>query len=151
MNLLSEYQTEIQGALKNIFDTFKRDAPLRFYKPSVEEVVVFDVDFNSDLQEYSNPNVELTQQYADFYCVVIYPKAGDSYSSFIGGGSNIQVKGEQDLGLLKIRFEEDAYLYLKDCVRFTFMGENYTRISDIRKIGLLGTFNLYQVDLKKVN
>ena len=46
--------------------------------------------------------------------------------------------------------EADAYEYVKDTIRFTFMGDNYRKISSTRKLGVLGTFNLYQLNLKKV-
>ena len=144
MNLLEDYKTEVAAVMKDIFDTFKRETPLRFYKPSIEHV------FNSDLQEYSDPNVTLIEQYAEFYCRIIYPKAADSFSTFIGGGENITAKAEQDFGLLNIQMEADAYEYVKDTIRFTFMGDNYRKISSTRKLGVLGTFNLYQINLKKV-
>jgi hypothetical protein len=150
MNLLEDYKAEVSAVMKDIFDTFKRETALRFYKPSIEHVVIFDPNFNSDLQEYSDPNVTLTEQYSDFYCRIIYPKAADTFSTFIGGGENIQAKAEQDFGLLNIQMEADAYEYVKDTIRFTFMGDNYRKISSTRKLGILGTFNLYQLNLKKV-
>jgi hypothetical protein len=150
MNLLEDYKTEVASVMKDIFDTFKRETPLRFYKPSIEHVVIFDENFNSDLQEYSDPNVTLTEQYTEFYCRIIYLKAADTFSTFIGGGENITAKAEQDFGLLNIQMESDAYEYVKDTIRFTFMGDNYRKIPPIRKLGVLGTFNLYQLNLKKV-
>jgi hypothetical protein len=151
MNLLDDYKPAISGAMKDIFDTFKRDTPLRFYKPSVEDVVIFDEEFNSDLQEYSNPNAELQEQSQEFYCRIIYPKAQDTLNNSIKGGANMLIKGEQDLGILYIQMEKDAYDYLEDTTRFNFMGQNYRKLSADRKLGMLGTFNLYQINLQMVN
>lgn len=151
MNLLTEYTSQINSVMGNIFDTFKRSTLLRFYKPAEEEVVIFDPDFNADLEEYHNPNANYTPQYQDFECRIIYPKRENTLSNFIGGGSNLQIKGIQELGIVYVQFKADALDYLKDSIRFTFEGEKYEKYTDIRKIGVLDTFNIYQLTLKKVN
>lgn len=151
MNLLEGYKDQVSGAMNDIFDTFANSTPFVFYKPSIEEVVIFDSFFNADLSEYSNPNVTLTEQFQEFRCRVIYPKRENTWSNFIEGGANIQVKGEQDLGIIYLQMKDDAFEYLKDSIRFTFMGDKYQKLTSPRKIGVLDTFNINQIVLKKVN
>lgn len=152
MNLLTSSEiAEVNAAMLDIFHTFRRDTPFVFYKPAEEEVVIFDDSFNADLSEYSNPNVTYTPQFESFYVRVIYPKRENTWENFFAGGANIQLKGEQDLGIVNIQMEQDAYDYIKDSIRFTFMGDKYQKLTSPRKLGVLGTFTLYQITLKKVN
>jgi hypothetical protein len=152
MSLLNdEYKSAINQAMDELFDTFARETPLRFYKPAVEEVVIFDENFNADLSEYSNENAVLTEQYEEFTCRLIYPKRENTFSNFIEGGANIQVKGIQELGILYIQMKEEAFNYLEGCVRFTVFGKKYQQLTTPRRIGVLDTFNTYQITLKEVN
>lgn len=151
MNLLEGFENEINSAMKSVFDTFKRNEPFYFYKPAEEEVIIFDENFNADLQEYNNPNAEYTVQAQPFYCRVIYPKRENTLETSMAGGANLQIKGLQDLGIIYLQMEEDAYDYIKDSIRFTFMGDKYEKFTSPRKLGILGTFNIFQITLKKVN
>lgn len=152
MNLLTDEEIlEVNSAMKDIFDSFKRNTPVVFYKPAEEEVVIFEDSFNADLQEYHNPNVTYIPQYQSFEVRIFFPKREGTFDVFIAGGSNLQVKGETDLGIVQIQMEQDAYDYIKDSIRFTFMGDKYQKLTSPRKLGVLGTFTLYQITLKKVN
>lgn len=149
MNLLTEYKSEIEDALKSIFDTYKRQEPFIFYKPSQEEIIILDPDFNSDLQEYDKENTTLTEQSQPFYCRVIFPRRESTLHTSIPN-TPVPINGEQDFSEVYLQMEEDAYLFVKDAIRFTFMGENYQKLSPVRKIGFLDTFNVYQIYLKRV-
>lgn len=153
MNLLSnDEKTAVNQAMLDLFDTFKRDEQMRFYKPNEEEIIILLNDFNADLEEYHNPNVTRETQYMDFDVRVIYPKRENTLFSSIEGGSNLNIKGLQELGIVNIQVkDEEAYNYMKDTIRFTFDGDKYEKATDIRKIGVLGAFNVYQITLKKVN
>jgi hypothetical protein len=150
MNLLEDYKTEIASAMKNVFDTYKRQEPFIFYKPSEEEIVILDPEFNADLQEFDSVGYNLTEQSQSFYCRVIFPRREKTYQTSISNIS-VPIHGEQDLGEVYLQMEEDAFLYIKDAVRFTFMGENYQKLSAVRKLGFLDNFTLYQIYLKRVN
>ena len=149
MNLLSDYTTEITNVMKDIFDTFKRQEPLTFYKTAEEQILILDSDFNADIQEYESENKVLVEQSQQFYCRIIFPKRESVFHTSIPNTS-IPIKGEQDFSEVYIQMEEDAYLFCKDAIRFTFMGENYEKLSPIRKIGFADTFNVYQLYLKRV-
>lgn len=150
MNLLTEYKAEISKAMKDIFDSFSRKEPLIFYKPNDEEIVILDPNFNADLEEYDSVNSTLVEKSQSFTCRVIFPKREGNYHTSIPNVS-IPIKGEQDFSEVYIQMEEDAYQYVKDSIRFTFMGENYQKLSPIRKLGFLDEFLIYQIYLKKVN
>lgn len=151
MNLLSDYKAEISGAMRDIFETFSRTEPMTFFKPNEEEVVIFDSSFNADLSEYNNPNVTLIENSRSFQCRIIYPRRENTYDGYIAGGSNIPIKGITELGIVNIQFREEALDYIKDTIRFTFMGEKYQKVSAIRRIGILDTFDVFQLSLKQVN
>lgn len=149
MNLLSDYNTDIANAMKDIFDTYKRQEPFVFYKTSEEQIIILDSDFNADLQEFDKESTVLVEQSQPFYCRVIFPKRESTFHTSIPN-TPIPINGEQDFAEVYLQMEEDAYLFIKDSIRFTFMGENYQKLSPVRRIGFLNTFNLYQIYLKKV-
>lgn len=153
MSLLDQtYKDEINTAMGQIFDTFANIAPFKFYKPNIEEIIIFDNDYNADLQEgVNNPNAILTEQYSEFRCRIIYPRRESTWENHIAGGANVAVKGEQDVGIIYLQFLEEANEYLKDSIRFTFMGDKYQKLTSPRKIGVLDTYNVYSITLKKVN
>ena len=136
--------------MENIFDTFARSEPLLFYKPNDEEIVILDPDFNADLQEYNATNSTLIEKSTSFICRVIFPKRESTFQTSVPNVST-QIKTEQDFAEVYIQMREDAYLYVKDTIRFTFRGENYQKLSPIRPLGFLDTFLIYQLYLKKVN
>ena len=152
MSLLTQSEKdEINSAMGQIFATFARAEKVKFYKPNVEEILIFDNDYNGDLSEYSNPNAVLTEQMAEFTCRVVFPSREKTWRNNLGGGANANLKFEQDLGLVYIQFLDEALDYIKDTIRFTFNGDKYQKDSSIRKIGVVDTFNVFQLSLKKVN
>lgn len=150
MNLLSEYKSEITEALTSIFDTFAREEPLVFYKPNDEEILILSPDFNADLEELNATNTNFIENSQSFICRIIFPKREGTYSNSIPN-ITIPIKAEQEFNEVYLQVKEDAYNYLKDAIRFQFLGENYQKMSPIRPIGFLDTFNVYQIYLKKVN
>lgn len=150
MNLLADYKNAITQALGDIFDTFKRSSLVTFYKMSEEQIVIMDPSFNADLQEFDAINTNLTEVSQQFECRIIFPKREGSYGNSIPN-ITIGIKSEQEFNEVYIQVKEDGYNYLKDAIRFQFLGENYQKMSPIRPIGFLDTFNVYQIYLKKVN
>lgn len=150
MNLLADYKSTITQAMEDIFDSFKRSSLITFYKMSEEEIVIMDPEFNADLQEFDATNTNLTEVSQQFECRIIFPKREGAYSNSIPN-ITIPIKAEQEFNEVYIQVKEDAYNYLKDAIRFQFLGENYQKMSPIRPIGFLDTFNVYQIYLKKVN
>jgi hypothetical protein len=149
MNLLEDYKTQITSVMSDIFDTFKRASLITFYKVNDEEVVILDPEFNADLQEYDAINTNLVEVSQQFECRIIFPKRESSFHTSVPNLS-VPIKSEQDFAEVYLQVKEDAYNFLKDTVRFQFMGENYQMMSPIRPIGFLDTFNVYQIYLKKV-
>lgn len=148
MNLVPpEMALSIRSALKDVFDTFKRSKPVRFYK-TAKEVVISDPNFSGDWDSYSN-KLPKTAQYRDFYCVVLYTER-QQFDSILKGNDE-QLRGEFQYNRLKIQMEPDAYEYLKDSHRFVFDGIEYQRDGTFRGLGILDTIDFYELLLKKVN
>ena len=62
MNLFTDdMKAAARAAMKDVFDTFKRDKQLSFYKTQNEEVTFFDPEYNADFMEMSQaPSITST-------------------------------------------------------------------------------------------
>lgn len=141
---------DAKNAMQDIFDTFKRSKPLRFYKTQKEEVVFFDPNYNADFMEMNQaPSIVSTSTYKDFYVRVWYLDMQE-YSPFLQGGKDLNIKVGQFYNRIKIQMEKDAYDYLKDTEKFEFESEKYVRESGWRGIGIFDEFQFYEIILIRV-
>lgn len=151
MNLLnSQMKLDAKNAMQDIFDTFKRSKPLRFYKTQKEEVTFFDPNYNADFMEMNQASsVISTSTYKDFYVRVWYLDMQE-YSPFIQGGKDLNIKVGQFYNRIKIQMEKDAYDYLKDTEKFEFDSEKYVKESGWKSVGIFDEFQFYMVTLIRV-
>ncbi len=147
MNLLSPEETaSYKSAMKDLFDTFCRDLPVRFYK-SEKQIIVADPNYSSDWDQGINKNLK-EAQYQEFRCRVWYLER-EPYQNFIlGNDKNIRYDGAYNR--IKIHMELDAYEYLKSTQRFVFDGLEYRLDGAARGLGILGTIDYYEIILQRV-
>lgn len=148
MNLFSqEIIDSANQAMKDMFDTFTRDLPVRFYK-SPTEIVVVDPNYSPDWDSVVNKNIK-TAEYRDFKCRVFYEERQEFENLIQGADSNIRYKGEYNR--IKLHMELDAFEYVKNTQRFVFDGLEYNFDGTYRGLGILGAINFYEIKLIKVN
>lgn len=148
MNLLSQAEIDdANAAMKDLFDTFCRDLPVRFYK-TPKEVIMVDPNYSSDFDGQNNLNLK-TAQYQEFKCRVFYSER-QPFDAILKGNDE-QVRGEFFYNSIKIHMELDAFEYLKNTHRFIFDGQTYGFDSSFRGLGILGQINYYEIALKRVN
>ncbi len=139
-------------AMSNIFDTFKRSNPVRFYKVQNEMIISENPDFMPDFDRYpAYTGISETGNYQDFDARIIYLTKIEN-PSFVAGGDDMQVKTRQNYGKIKmqIRAEGSGYSWLKDSERFLFNNEKYQIDEGWRGIGMFGDINYYSIVLSKV-
>lgn len=149
MNLIpAGLQAEISSAMTNIFDSFARNDQITFYKVAAEEVVVFDPNYNSAFPEMIQSNKTVQSQ--AFTCRIWYLDR-QPFSTFIEGGDDIGVSSQFYHNRIRLQCKEDAFTYLKDTERFVFLSETYQIEETWQRVGTLGSFQFYEVVLKRVN
>jgi hypothetical protein len=67
------------------------------------------------------------------------------------GDEGIAGKVTQTWGQVKIQLEEDGYLFLKDAERIKILGEEYKKIKEWRRIGIVDNFMFYEIRLERAN
>lgn len=140
------------SAMDNIFDTFKRTLPVRFYKIQNEVIVSEDPDYMPDFDRLpSYSGITETGNYQDFDARIIYLTKVDN-PSFVPGGDDLTVKARQNYSKIKMQIKASGsgYSWLKDAERFTFNNEKYQIDEGWRGIGMFGDINYYSVVLSKV-
>lgn len=148
----SNWQAEVDAAMLTVFDTFKRLNKVVFYKTPREVVISTDPNYIADLSRYDqNDNIEYTVDSQEFECRIIFLGYKPSTASNFPGDSNTQVKSEQNFGQVKIQMKEDAFEFLGDTERFVIDDVIYMKSTDYQKLGVLGTYQFYQILLQKVS
>lgn len=150
-NLINQYlKTEATQAMKDIFDSFKRQLPLRFYKMQNEEVMIHDPNYNADFMEMEQaPSITSTAVYKDFYVRVWYLDL-QKHDSFLRGGDDLNVKVKQFYNRVRIQMEADAFEYLKSSQRFIIADEKYSIEQSWKRVGILDSFQFYEIVLSRV-
>lgn len=149
MNLIDNLlKNEITQAMTNIFDTFARVEPVTFFKMPNSEVVAHDPNFNGGFQQIEYLPTSTSQAVSQsFICRIIYIIRQDE-NTFTD--SDLSIDGKVLFNRIKIQCKEDAFDYLKDTERFIFLDERYTIQESWRRIGVLGTFQHYEVILGRI-
>lgn len=152
MNLISdELRASMEGAMTDIFDTFSRDTPITFYKTAAESVVVFDPNYNADFMEISEiSSVVKTSQSQSFSCRIWYLDRQD-FETSISGGDDPGIRGKFYYNRIRLQMKPDAFDYLKKTEKFVFGDEEYIIEDGWQKIGILGSFQFYEIVIKRVN
>lgn len=151
MNLIDILlKSEVNRVMGDIFDTFARETPVTFYKTPSQEVIVYDANFHGGFQDtFDLSTVTSTVTSQSFTCRIIYLDRQD-YSSFIEGGEDLGVNGKFIYNRIRLQCKSDGFEYLKDTERFVFGDEKYTIEESWQKLGVLDTFNIYEVMLRRV-
>lgn len=147
----AQLKAEAAAAMTAVFDSFSRDTPVAFYKVAERTIVALDPNYNADFMEGSllaGATYETESQ--SFTCRIIYLDRQD-FDTTLGGGEDLGVKGKFFYNRVKLQCKEDAFLYLKDSERFEFLGELYHIEEAWRRIGILDTFQFYQIILRRVS
>lgn len=147
MDLLTpQEKAEAEADIKNLFDTFARTLPVRFYKMP-KETVTMDINYSNDYDQ-GNKNLK-TPQYQDFKCRVWFLER-QGYENLVLGNDE-QIRGEFLYNRIKLHMELDAFEYLKKTTRFIFDGIQYQLNGSWRGLGLFGDINYYEIILQRVN
>lgn len=151
MNLIPDIlKSEINQAMTNVFDTFSRESQVTFYKMPNEEVVALDPNFHGGFSNtFDLSTVSSAVNSETFNCRVIYLDRQE-YSTFIEGGEDVGVNGRFLHNRIRLQCKEDAFAFLKETERFVFLDEKYALEAPWERLGILGTFQCYQVILKRV-
>lgn len=144
MSLISE----AAAAMDLIFDTFKRDFPITFYKDSQQVVTVHDPVWNADFGNPWADNITHAAQSATFDARIIWTKE-DKVIKAVDGDENLNLKVAYPVGSVRIQVKEEAFEWLKEAKSFIIKDERFVRNSDWRGIGMLGAVNRYEVVLEK--
>lgn len=131
-----------------VFDTFKRDSLVSFYKSASEEIVVNDPAWNSDFGNPYATNIVKTSQKQDYSARIWWTKE-PSVAKALDGDENLGVKVFYPIGSVRIQVKQEAFDWLVDAKSFWIKGERYVKDSDWRGVGMLGDINRYEIVLKK--
>lgn len=141
-------KNEVSKAMTDVFDTFARIEPVKFFKMPNSEVVAYDPNFNGGFQQIenlANYNSQVVSQ--SFICRVIYMAKQDEV--FLSD-SSAPISGKTHYNKIKLQCKENAFEYLKDTERFIFFDEKYIPEETWSRIGILGTFQHYQIVLRRI-
>lgn len=141
-------KAEVTAGMESVFDSFARENPITFYKVATQTVVIFDPNYNADFPHQSS--ITETTQSQSFTCRITYLDRQE-YGSFLEGGSDVGVKSKFFYNRIKVRMKSDAFTYLENTERFEILGEKYAIEEGWRRIGILDTFQFYEIILKRVN
>lgn len=136
-------QSEVTSAMQLVFDTFKRDTQVIFYKSAKMVVVSQSNDFNADFGGSSYyTGISESGQSGSYDCRIIWPKQQD-YNKYIDlGEAGISAKSPK--GIVKIQMESGAYEYFQDTKAVFVNGKKYIPHGDIRHLGALGSINFFE-------
>lgn len=134
----------------DVFDTYKRTQPVRFYKVQNETIVLDDPNVIADFYNDANySGIVNSGIYQDFDARIIYLTKVQE-QEFIPGGKETQVRGKQLYGKIKMIVQSGAFNYLKDTERFKFLNTQYKIDEAWRGVGILGDINYYSIVLSRV-
>lgn len=146
--LPASLQAEGENAMNFIFDFWKRQDKVTFYKSATEVVVSSDPDWNADFANPYASNIVKTAQKAEFECRYWYVKDNPIIKS-IDGDDNANVQVGISKGKVRLQMRQDGFDWLGDTKSFWIEGEKYTVASDKRRVGIFGTFQFFEIMLEK--
>jgi hypothetical protein len=148
MAIPSDLQTEGAAAMEFLFDFYKRENKVRFYKSASEVVVSEDPNWNSDFENEYATNIVKTSQYEEFDCRIWFLKDYPLIRN-IDGDDNASLNVAIPKGKVRLQMRLDGYEYLKDSKTFWIEGAKYVASSDFRRVGIFSEFQLYEILLEK--
>ena len=136
-------------AMKDVFDSFKRDEKIKIYF-APDEVYIADSNYNADFQQ-SLQSAFLTQTpvYEECEARIIFLDNQPS-EAFVGGGGELNLKVRQNYGRMKIQVELAGYNLLKDAKQVIYQNDKYIQEGDVRKVGILGEIQFYSIIYSKI-
>jgi hypothetical protein len=143
---IADLQAECDAAMNVIFDTFQRTHLVTFYKSASEEIVATDSGWNSDFGDPYSQNIVKTSQSKDISCRIWYVD-GDILQAL--DSEDTELKLSYPIARIKIQIKSVDFDWLKDAKCFYIQGNKFVKDSDWRGIGMLQTFNKYEIVLRK--
>lgn len=131
---------------ETIFNTFKRQDPIRLYYLPGKVVAIHDPNFDGSWDYGSEKlgSFTYTPQYKDIYCRIWYIEDNTDMMKVIDLNPDFKLK--QNIGKIKIQTETLADIQdLLLAAQIEFLGEKYTLDSDYKKFGLFDTFQVYEI------
>lgn len=149
MDLLSDDEkNELQGALEDIHDTWKRS--VAFYKKPTEVIISTDVEHNFLLEDApDNTQVQLVEQSGIFDARILYDKR-QIIRPFAGFNQENEVKLAIYEGEVRLKVDESGHAFLQDTERVVLDGFIFKIQSAERPHGLFNT-QYYTYYLMRVN
>ena len=151
MALISaELKAAASSAMGEVFNAFKRDTQLTFYKAEKKTVVMEDPNFISGFKklDQSGNTVTIEAQSQSFDARIWYLDQQNLANSF---NEQIGVKAKSAWGQIKIQLEEDGFNYLEGTKKIKFLDEEYFVDDDVRRIGILSELKYFMFILRRDN
>jgi len=136
------------AAMDFIFDFFKRENKVTFYKSASEVIISNDPEWNSDFGDSYSNNIVKTVEKAEFECRIWYVKNAPELK-FVDGTENVSLAVAYPKGKVKIQMRRDAFDWLNEVKSFWVEGEKYDNVTDKRRIGIFGEYQFYEITLEK--
>lgn len=148
MNVISaQFRASAKQAMRDIFDSFKRSDPIRFYK-TAKSTITFDPDYSGHWDKRNNKNIKVPE-FRDIECVLIFEER-QPYESFIKG-ADTNVRFGAFYNRIKVRVDKSDYDFLKDSKKFIFKDIEYSWDGVPRGMGILEEIDYYEIVLQRVN
>lgn len=146
-------KAEYASVLKTtIFNTFKRQDPIRIYFLPERVVAIHDPNFDGswDYGAEKLSSFNYTPRYRDIYCRIWYIEDNTDLAKALDLNPDFKIK--QNIGKIKIQTETLADLQdILQAHQIEVLGEKYTLDSDYKKFGLFDTFQVFEITIVRVS
>lgn len=146
-------KTEIAAARLFIFNTFKKDDPIYFYKTVRTVIATKDPNFLSGFKSYNQGGTTAateTPVKLDFEARVVFLQ-DQPILNFLGGDKDLQTKFNAPANRVKIQILEEAKAAMSDIKEFEYDDIKYRLDEGPRKLSPFNTFPIYQYIFKREN
>lgn len=151
-----DLKTSAKEAMTFVFNTFKRDEPLKVYFVQKEEIVVQDPNYNAAFAPSHARTTEITKtgQSESLEARIWYLDNQELETSV--GGNQADAKAfinfVYNLGKVRIQITKaDFNEYFKDAKKVWIFDEKFRISEDSKRVGILGTFDYIEFVLERVN
>jgi len=147
-----DLKASVEQGFEDIFDTFARDITFTLYKNPTETILSLDNNFNYDWENKdigNNANITYSEVSQAFPARIWFMDYEQQLKLFSFEGEKIEgIRAARSISKVKIQIKESAHNFIQTATRAVFMGENWSIISDPKKIGIFD-FKYYTYILQK--